>query len=130
MLNGEETLLEDNAVTVDLVCRNIVDGDGEWSLGEMNWSWIFYPDTPAQTANIQPGTRNSECRTIVSSIYSHIESESSCENWTPVLRGDSTLSCLIINTEFFEGIPTLSRSGLVLASILLLLTGLFATRRF
>ena len=78
----------------------------------------------------QPGTGNSECRTIVSSLSSHIESDSSCEDWTPVLRGDSTLSCLIINTEFFEGIPTLSRSGLLLASILLLLTGLFATRRF
>jgi hypothetical protein len=96
----------------------------------MSWSWIFYSDTPAQTANVQPGTGSSECRTVVSSTSSHIESASSCENWTPVLRGDSTLSCLIVNTEFFEGIPTLSRSGLLLASILLLLTGLFAMRRF
>lgn len=130
VLSGEETVFEDDAVAVDLVCRNIVDGDGEWSRGEMSWSWIFYSDTPAQTANVQPGTGNSECRTIVSSTSSHIESASSCENWTPVLRGDSSLSCLIVNTEFFEGIPTLSRSGLLLASILLLLTGLFATRRF
>jgi len=130
VLRGEETLVASDAVSVALVCRNIVNGDGEWSRGEMSWSWTFNSDTPAQTAQVQPGVGNSECRTIVSSTSSYIESESSCADWTPVLRGDSTLSCMITITEFFEGIPTLSRSGLVLASVLLLLTGLIATRRF
>jgi hypothetical protein len=36
----------------------------------------------------------------------------------------------VTNTIFFEGIPALNPLGLVIASLLLLLTGLFAARRF
>ena len=79
---------------------------------------------------VQPGTGDSECRTTVTTLSSYIESASSCEDWTPVLRGDSTLSCIVFNTEFFEGIPTLDRYGLALAIALLLLTGLVTVRRF
>jgi hypothetical protein len=59
---------------------------------------------------------------------SAIESFSSCEDWTEVLPGQD-LSCTVTNTVFFEGIPTLSRAGLLLFSALMLLTGAVAYRR-
>jgi hypothetical protein len=36
----------------------------------------------------------------------------------------------VINTVFFEGIPTLSQYGMILFTALMLLSGLIAVRRF
>jgi hypothetical protein len=47
-----------------------------------------------------------------------------------VALGAGTLVCSIANTIFFEGIPALNPLGLGIAVLLLLLTGLFAARRF
>ena len=58
-----------------------------------------------------------------------MESTSNCDSWQPVVNG-GTLVCTVTNTAFFEGIPTLNRTGLVLASLLVLLTGLIFVRRF
>ena len=61
---------------------------------------------------------------------SAVESIGTCSEWTPVALGAGTLLCAVTNTIFFEGIPALNPMGLVIASLLLLLTGLFAARRF
>ena len=39
-------------------------------------------------------------------------------------------SCTITNTRFYEGIPTLSQYGLLLLSLLMLMMGAIAVRRF
>jgi hypothetical protein len=59
-----------------------------------------------------------------------VESVSICNAWTTVPSGSGSLDCAIVNTVFFEGIPTLGRGGLLLASLLMLLTGLVFVRRF
>ena len=61
---------------------------------------------------------------------SPLSQSGSGSEWTPVALGAGTLACAVINTIFFEGIPALNPLGLVIASLLLLLTGLFAARRF
>jgi hypothetical protein len=54
---------------------------------------------------------------------------SDCEDWMPVGLGDGSLTCTVTNTVFFEGIPTLSPLGLLLAALLLAGPGLLAARR-
>lgn len=130
-VDEQEMLQAEDAVMVELYCRNILGGDGEWSMGGMRWSWMFQPDTPAQFATLQPGfDGSSECRTETTAQNSAIESTSSCEDWTSVFPGASPLGCTVTHTAFFEGIPTLGRGGLLLSALLLLFTGMIFVRRF
>ncbi len=119
------------AATVELFCRNLLGGDGEWSQGEMHWSWVFQPDTPDQVATVAPAFHEpTECRTVTTPVSSAFESSSDCEDWTYIFTDDEPLTCTVTLTAYFEGIPTLSRGGLLLASLLVLFTGLVFVRRF
>jgi hypothetical protein len=116
---------------VELVCSNPFDGDGEWIGGDMRWNWAFDDGTPTQTATVYPrfdGT--TKCRTIETVSSSAIESIGACSQWTPIALGAGTVACTLTNTIFFEGIPALNPIGLAISALMLLLTGLFAARRF
>jgi hypothetical protein len=116
---------------IELTCTNPYDGDGEWVNGTMRWSWEFEDGTAVQTATVYPRFDGStQCRTVEQVSSSAIESIGTCSEWTPVALGAGSLACTVTNTIFFEGIPALNPLGLVIASLLLLLTGLFAARRF
>jgi hypothetical protein len=119
------------AAAVDLICRNVLDGDGEWDRDEMHWSWVFQADTPDQVATMAPAYHDStECRTVSTPISSAIEASSDCEDWTYIFRDTAPLTCTVTHTVFFEGIPALSRAGLLLTALLVLFTGLVFVRRF
>ena len=118
------------AAVVELFCRNVLNGDGDWVEGEMHWSWLFEVGTPAQVATLQPAYPSEpECRTVSSPLSSAIEAGSDCEDWTNVFSGGAPLTCTVTHTVFFEGIPTLDRAGLLLATLLVLFTGLVYVRR-
>ena len=124
---GEGEPIGNEAVQVDLACRNLIDGDGAWEGGEMHWSWLFTDGTPDQVATLQSRYDASvECRATQLAQVSAIESVSSCADWTDASGG---LTCVVSNTAFFEGIPTLGRSGLILFVLLMLGSGLAVLRR-
>ena len=136
---GSEWLYQDDALNIDysvavmLECRNFIAGDGNHQGDTMTWSWVFDNDTPPQTAIVYPVQDEedpTECRTESVARSSAVDSMGLCEEWTPIIPGTGTLDCSVINTVFYEGIPTLGRGGLLLASLLLLLTGLVFVRRF
>ena len=121
----------DELVHVDLHCRNFQDGDGTVVDGVMHWTWPFSSGAPAQTAVVYPRFDGAtECRTETRGSSSAVESASTCADWTPVLPGAGSVACTITNTVFFEGIPALSPLGLAVLSLLVLVTGFVATRRF
>lgn len=124
---GQENTFDN--VKVDLVCSSVYSGDGLWDETGMRWSWLFNSASPDQLATFQPMADNSSCRTEITPLSSAIESSGSCEQSKTVLPGDR-LTCVVNNTVFFEGIPTLSQYGLLLFSALMLLTGAIAVRRF
>jgi hypothetical protein len=96
----------------------------------MRWSWPFDGNPVSQIAAVQPGYEgNTLCWTAEIYEGSAVESESSCANPVAITLGDTGRTCLVSNTVFFEGIPSLSEYGLLLFSALMLLTGLFAVRR-
>ena len=130
---AKEFLKDDDAVQIDLYCQNMIGGDGAWVSQSdpthklMRWSWLFSADTPPQIATIQPGLEQAaECLTEHFTIVSALESSSDCEEWTDA---NTDLDCTVTITAFFEGIPSLSRGGLIIASLLLLMTGLVFVRR-
>ena len=79
----------------------------------------MYPDFDGSTA----------CRATESTAFSGVEADNGCADWIPVLIGDATKSCTIINTVFLEGIPTLSDLGKLLFALLMLGSGFIAIRR-
>ena len=57
-----------------------------------------------------------------------VEVDNGCDNIT-VSHGQGA-ECLITNTVFFEGIPTLSQYGMAIMALLMLGVGLVGFRRF
>ncbi len=122
--------IEDTA-RISLYCDNVVDGDGEYNQGSMSWFWDFEIDNARQTATVYPNFDGStRCWAVEKAIDSAVESDHGCASPMTVLVGDGPHSCTVINTVFYEGIPTLNQYGLLLFAALMLLTGMAATRRF
>jgi len=120
---------ESDISEIELECANVFDGDGKSNGNSMHWNWtvqgnssrtgVVYPDFDGSTA----------CRATESTAFSGVEADNGCADWIPVLIGDATKSCTIINTVFLEGIPTLSDLGKLLFALLMLGSGFIAIRR-
>ncbi len=121
----------DNQVRIDLTCSNVVGGDGIFDRGTMRWSWLFKGDIDQHVASLQPDfAGRTQCRAQEQAFSSAVEVENGCEGPTTVNIGDDPHTCIVTNTVFFEGIPTLNPYGLLVFAALMLLTGLLAARRF
>jgi hypothetical protein len=111
---------DDDILTVDGVpvgfqtqtVSALLSGDGD--------SVTIEVDTTDGTAN---------CSATEDITQSGVESDASDCGPRPIPAGGSS-SCSITNTVFFEGIPTLSRYGLVILTLLVLSAGLVGFRRF
>ncbi len=127
-----EDIDSEATATIELFCSDVAGGDGEYQDGDMFWSWDFSTETDnVHTAMVQPDFNGgTQCRTQENTMNSAVESESTCAEWTSIKIGDEPQSCTVTNMVFLEGIPTLNQYGLILFSALMLLTGLWATRRF
>lgn len=127
---GEQTAIDESAV-IELHCENVFDGDGEYQPdGSMLWRWEVSSGNSSQTAIVYPLFDGStRCRSDEQVASSAVESASDCDAAKTIQPGQGTEQCTIVNTVFFEGIPTLDRSGLILIAGVLLLTGLFSIRR-
>jgi len=75
-----------------------------------------------------PQWPSSHCEAYETVYTSGVEIFNECDNLT-VSHGQGD-SCLITNTVFFEGIPTLSQYGMAILALLMLGVGLVGFRRF
>lgn len=117
------------SATIKLTCEDVNGGNGVSVNGDMVWTWVFNGND-SHTAIINPkGVGNSICYATEYQVSSAVEITSGCEWGVPVDVGGADQSCTIINTVFVEGVPALSRSGLLLFIILMLTTGLITLRR-
>jgi hypothetical protein len=125
---AEENAISDSAV-IELSCYNVFDGDGEFSDDDMSWTWNTQGDA-SNTATIYPHfAGNTVCRAIEQPAFTAVEADNGCAGPIAVAIGDADKSCTIVNTVFFEGIPTLNVYGLLLFSFLMLTIGSVAVRR-
>lgn len=122
----------DEIASIDLYCAHVVDGDGEvLGNGLMHWSWLFNGNPASHKAIVYPeydGT--TKCWTAEIPSSSPAEPVSSCSEGIFINPGDAERTCTVINTVFFEGIPSLNQYGLLLITALMVLTGLIAVRRY
>jgi len=124
-----EEIGEEDYANINFECQNVFDGDGLVNGNLMQWNWAVAGNSE-RTASIQPDFQgNTRCRATESNTFSAVEAINGCEDWLPVLIGDSSRSCTITNTVFLEGIPTLGDYGRWLMALLLLGVGLVAVRR-
>jgi hypothetical protein len=130
LYESDEAELDDTA-RISLFCDNVADGDGQENNGTMSWSWIFTGQSDSHTALVYPRFNGiTSCWAQEQALPSAVESINECLPPTTVRVGDGPHSCMISNTVFFEGIPTLNQYGLLLFSALMLMTGMVAARRF
>jgi hypothetical protein len=86
------------------------------------------PSTGTHTFTVRPSFPSSSCW-IEESVYdSAIETDNGCTSIT-VSAGEGA-SCTIVNSVFFEGIPTLSQYGMAIMALLMLGVGFVGFRRF
>jgi hypothetical protein len=110
-------------------CINARDHDGFVYNGNATWVWKTKGDA-SNTATVYPDFSGiTECRAIESRIYSAVESDQGCSEWVTIGIGDAEHSCTIVNTVFFEGIPTLNQYGILLFTLLMLGTGMLTMRK-
>ncbi len=93
------------------------------------WCISFHDDSPETfLAQVIPEYPDSHCW-VTEIIYDDaVEVENGCQDI--VVSAGKGASCTIINTVFFEGIPTLSAQGLALLALLMLGIGAVSFRRF
>jgi hypothetical protein len=134
----KEWLFEDELLEADgggpakihLECQNVFGGDGDPDGENMEWWWRV-TGNESNTGRVNPDyAGRTRCRVEERIINSGAISENSCEGWFSVTVGGSGHECLVTNTVLYEGIPTLNQYGLLLISLLMLMTGLLAVRRF
>ncbi|MEE4217579.1 MAG: IPTL-CTERM sorting domain-containing protein [Xanthomonadales bacterium] len=85
-------------------------------------------DSAIHIAQVVPTYPSAHCMVIEQAMSSAVEVDNGCLD-IEVSAGNGT-SCLITNTVFFEGIPTLSQYSLALLGLLMLATGLAGFRRY
>ncbi len=76
-----------------------------------------------------PQYPSSNCRVEETVFDSAVEIDNGC-NDLEISAASGGASCLITNTVFFEGIPTLNQYGMALLALLMLGLGLVGFRRF
>lgn len=124
-----EEIGEQDFAKINFECQNVFGGDGQVNGNLMQWNWSVAGNSE-RIANIQPNfLGNTSCRAMESNTFSAVEAINACEDWMPVLIGDSSRSCTITNNVFLEGIPTLGEYGRWLMALLLLGIGMVAVRR-
>ena len=115
-----------------LYCDDIfVEPDQELPLGD----YVYIdsddgegPDPETHSFFVQPAYPSSSCWVNEQVYDSAIEVDNGCGNLTVSAGvGDS---CEIVNSVFFEGIPTLSQYGMAIMALLMLGVGFVGFRRF
>jgi len=97
---------------------------------EYDWCKPFTGNGPGTfVARVVPEFPDSTCYWMETGQDASVEVEQSSCASLKISAGQGA-SCTITNTVFFEGIPVLSRQGLALLTLLMLVVGLTGLRRF
>jgi hypothetical protein len=113
---------------IELECNAVIDGG--YSIGG-GWYRAHFESSgdDANDFTVHPTFGGNTCHANETVFDSAIESDNSdCQNLSIDIGQGA--ECTIVNTVFFEGIPTLNQYGLVLLALLMLGVGFVGFRRF
>jgi hypothetical protein len=97
--------------------------------GPASWGWDIVGDYSRNVAVVPYWDGGSDCTVSYEALESAVEA-SGCEDVIHVELGGGDQECTITFTAFFEGVPAIGRTGMVLLVLLTLGLGFFAFRRF
>jgi hypothetical protein len=98
------------------------------------WAWVkasasSLGDHAFEFPIFEPAFGGTDCTVEESFDDSVVESDSDCSDPETIEAGQDE-SCEIVNTVFFEGIPTLNQYGMAILALLMLGVGFVGFRRF
>lgn len=119
-LSADITIACDSEILAD----DVVSGGGYWYVErQLNGT------TDSVTVSVDTSSGAAQCEAIEHQMPEYIAVDNGCMPALNVVSGEDT-SCLITNTAFFEGIPTLSQYGLAVLILLTLGVGMVGFRRY
>jgi hypothetical protein len=107
----------------EILADDAVEAAGEW--------WVhrtLLGQSDSASVEVDTSDGPAECVTGETILPSSVEVQNGCGQQTELSAGED-FSCMITNTVFFEGIPTLGQYGLAIMALLMLATGLVGFRR-
>ncbi len=114
------------ATEIVIYCDSEIVGgypdDGDWYYQQ------YIVGDATVTVNVYPVFDGSTCWVEEPNVESSVEVDNGCESVDIELGQDA--ACMITNTVFFEGIPTLNQYGLAIMALLMLGIGMVGFRRF
>ncbi|MGH8033610.1 MAG: hypothetical protein ACREO9_00180 [Lysobacterales bacterium] len=129
LFEAEAVAISDTA-EIALECHNAREDNGEGGTNTLTWNWQIKGNTTLN-ASVYPDYAGSTfCRVTEKILASAVETVNDCANWSSISIGQGSKTCTLINTVFFEGIPVLNSYGKLLFALLLLVSGVIATRRW
>jgi hypothetical protein len=115
---------------VTLVCdAEILEDDAQMADGYWFVNRELIGETDWVTITVDAAAGTTQCAASESQIPSYVSVDNGCADMMDVVSGADT-SCLIVNTMFFEGIPTLSHYGFAILVVLTLGIGAVGFRRY
>jgi hypothetical protein len=123
-LNDDEELI----AAISLQCENVIPADAQ-----SQWVEIVSSDDgdgEVIVASVKPSSDGSTFCEVEEQNYSSAVEVSGCEGQFTVSVGQSGAGCTLINSVFYEGIPTLNQYGIALLALLMLGMGFVGFRRF
>jgi hypothetical protein len=121
---------------VDYSCTNVLEGTFDGTLGSFGGGFGGNGDTTFAVTHLIPNPwadapgEFTHCTATEFPFDSAVESDGGCQSGVTFAVGDSAKGCTIVNSVFFEGIPTLSQYGLAIMALLMLGVGFVGFRRF
>jgi len=123
-LNDDEELF----AAITMQCVNVLPADAQ-----DEWFEVVSSDdgnVEAIVASVKPKSDGSTYCEVEEENYSGAVESSGCAGTFTVSVGQSGAGCTIVNTVFYEGIPTLNQYGMALLALLMLGIGFAGFRRF
>jgi len=122
--------------SVDWTCSNVLTATWDSDLQTVNGGFGGNGDTTYAVTTLMPNPwadapgEFTTCWAQEFPFDSAIESDQGCSSGVTFATDDLEGGCVIVNSVFFEGIPTLSQYGLAIMALLMLGIGFVGFRRF
>ena len=136
VIAGAEGDSVDTSATVLVRSESFIEGgelcgEFEGNLGGIDGycRLLSFEGDGSQTVMVKPDWDGSDVYISEILLDSSVESENGCGGMVTVFPTDGS-SCMITNSVFFEGIPTLNQYGLAILAVLMLGVGFVGFRRF
>jgi hypothetical protein len=127
LVGAESGNLLKQEASITISCNREIK-NGEPTQGDWKLSGVL-GDGDSLTAVVDMSDGEAVCSAQENGVMSGVEvDDRDCQQ--VALNAGGSAECTIVNTVFFEGIPTLNRNGLLLLALLMLVVGLGAARRY